>query len=733
MKSKQCFFTFCLLFHFWGLAVSQDLPENFPHLPFHLTARPWTASSLEKSDYLKVLEEVCHVMAKHQDQNGAIIDPFLRREHQYSTPYFAYTVGTLLSVGKASHLKASGIMAMENATAALAGGYAKIPDAHGEFFISPLSEGLKLYKDFVSEKQYQEWEKRMQTPISEIMENQEGRINNWRTYAMKGEWNRVKNGFAAKSSATDFIENAWNEKSQRLRIIPDKWSMYQDWSSDPQSLAVEAVGRGNLIGLTLDGYDGPAASEIKKAVRKGTAITLLLQAPDGQAPSNGRTDNHVFNDVLYLLGFEAMAEDALQMGDSLLAGRYRRGAYLAFQSIKRWQREDGDWKGSFFVTKNFFDPADRIGYQPASQWGNYTGAIAYHLAEAFHVRQSMVKEVPSPTEIGGYAFTTDPAFSTFTANAGGMQVVVNLRGASVPKYGLSWTPLGVNRFSRVNWDARLGPSDGEHDLKGQTASGEFQSGVTFGPEWKIDGQWVRISDLPRDYRVIPEVEFVHPLLVKFKLLYTYVTGMGGPYFSQEFTVTPDGIMTRLKSLQNIPFGLTVPLLENDGRPLINNITDRIASTAYDKNGDEQNFISLNSNLVINKDSPAIQSTYGWLKPLRFQTDSLSNDVFIYPRNSSEPHAKEFLDSFQWLENGFSSILGTVSGNLYIGRTSAGGEGRALDINGNGEIDVQFDQLCRFILQLEEGKVVHAEADRKVKMIYRNKEYLLTPFQPLPID
>ena len=41
-------------------------------------------------------------------------------------------------------------------------------------------------------------------------------------------------------------------------------------------------------------------------------------------PPNGRTDNHAFNDILYQLIFEAMAQQSWQRGDTYLAGQYRR-------------------------------------------------------------------------------------------------------------------------------------------------------------------------------------------------------------------------------------------------------------------------------------------------------------------------------------------------------------------------------------------------------------------------
>ncbi|MEX2514364.1 MAG: hypothetical protein WD398_15780 [Cyclobacteriaceae bacterium] len=736
-----------VLYFFWfghSTVNAQDLPVTLPNLPFHLTSKPWDPAKPDKSAFLDVIAATCKVVARHQNASGAIIDPYLKREHQYATPYFAFAVGVLLNAGRAHDLREAGIHAMEHSTGNFAAGTKAIPDEHGEFFISPLSHALELYRPHVAPEKYRLWEDRMKTPLDVVMQNFEGRINNWRTYAMKGEWTRVKMGLVDREKAVDFIETAWHELSQRIRIVHDKWNLYQDWSSDPQSLAVEAVGRSNLIALVMEGYDGPSAAEMKLAIRQGTQTSLLLQAPDGQAPANGRTDNHIFNDVLYQLAFESLAEDAWAERDSVLAGQYRRAADMAFQSILRWQRTEEPWKGSFYITKNQFEPSLRVGYQPASQWGNYTGAIIQHLGEAYLTRQSTIPIFPSPTEIGGYAFKTDDQFGAFFANAGGLQLVANLRGASVPKYNLSWTPLGVIRISMAGWDARLGPSDGEHDLEAgtrvdlRTANGDTldtyrsQSGVTFGPEWIERDHWVRIADLAANYQAHPEIHFVHPLLVKFTLHYSYVTGRGGPYFKQEFILTPDFIVTRLSSPQSLPFGLTVPLLENDGGPLQVGIEHNMVYTGYKNPGDRQYFMGLNSDTQINQEAPSIQSTYGWLKPIRFESKASSVDVLVYPKSPEDIEASALLSSFQWTKEGFSTALNKVGENYYLGPSSAGGEGTGMDLDGNGEEDVQFNLSCQFIFRMEGNKITWAEADQTVMMEYAGKKYVLPASQPVPI-
>ena len=109
------------------------------------------------------------------------------------------------------------------------------------------------------------------------------------------------------AEATATIEQAWISQ-QRQRFAADPWDLYHDRSSDPDSLNVEAVGRGNLLALIQLGYNGPSAEEIRRLVETGTRTTLMLQDPTGQAPANGRTDDHVWVDIGYQLSFEVMAE-----------------------------------------------------------------------------------------------------------------------------------------------------------------------------------------------------------------------------------------------------------------------------------------------------------------------------------------------------------------------------------------------------------------------------------------
>jgi hypothetical protein len=656
------------------LLLAATLSGQIVERGFHLTARPWQALNTSRGHYLDVIEGVVRFSIKHQNDQGAIIDPYLKREHQYATPYFAFAAITLVHEGRAPDLLPNAVRAMEHATKCFAGGRDAIPDKHGEFFIPVLTGALPVFKGHVPESKLAAWTDRLRTPRERITGTN---FNNWETYPMKGEWMRVLAGLAPREAAIDYIETAWRERQQK-RIAAPPFFLYHDLTSNPDTLNVEAVGRGNLLGLIHLGYDGPAAPAIRQAVETATRNTLYLHDPTGQAPTNGRTDDHVWVDIGYALAFEVMAVRT-QKTDPWLAGQFRRAATLAFQNVQRWRRPDG----SFSVTKNWFDPALRVGYQLASQYSNYNGSFMYHLAEIFHVRAADVAEQPAPAEIGGYAFQLDDQFATAFANAGGMQVHFNLREQPSETHGNWWTPLGVVRIARPGWDTRLGPSDGGLTKDGRVSL--IPEGATGPAEWSA--------------------EFVSPLLIRCSV--KYANGA-----EHRFVITPDGVL----AASDRP--VMLPVLENDGRPLRVAATDRIVTTSYGAGSDQQAFLAIEG--AVTKSGKSLRSTYGDLQPY-----IATGPVFIYPRNPAEPTADAVLKSFRRTNNGFTSVLGRVEGNLYIGRTSAGGRGTAIDLNGDGKPELTFDRECSFVLQLRNGMPTAIEADGKVIATQRGRRIQLT--------
>lgn len=579
--------------------------------------------------YLDTVEGICRVLASFQNDDGAVIDPWLQMEHQYSTPYFAAAVGVLLHEGRAPDLKDAGIRAVERTMVAIAGGHATIPDGHGEFFLAPLASIVTHYETVVSRETMDRWRKVARKPIDEIIEGRGVKINNWRSYAMHGEAARAQAGLADRQETESFLIDAWRYRTQQERIVNDRHNLYQDWNGDPQSHAVEAVGRVNLLAL---GAQGGALDGLNDALRTGTAYTLRLQDPTGQCPPNGRTDNHVFNDVLYCLAFHMMAA---RTDDVALRGQYLRAARLSFQSIARWKESDGDRAGAFFVTKNRFDPGERVGYQPASQFTNYNATIALHLAEAYAYakEQQDWEERPAPSEVGGFVLESDPAFGSVTANAGGLQVFLNLRGDSVPKYGDYWTPLGAVRFSKKNWDSRLGPPDGHYDAR-------ERRGVSFAPAWKEGSKWVHLSERARDYRGVLTVDRSEGDTVLFHVLYAPVTGVGGPTFYHYFYLTPQAVRATLVSPNDVEFGVTLPVLTDDGTALDVTARARYVTTHYPGGTDAQSFYAMDDGGRIETDGDALRSAVGWIQPYLQTSDTGSVTTLIYPQRGGEPAVQD---------------------------------------------------------------------------------------------
>jgi hypothetical protein len=246
------------------------------------------------------------------------------------------------------------------------------------------------------------------------------------------------------------------------------------------------------------------------------------------------------------------------------------------------------------------------------------------------------------------------------------------------------------------------------------------------------GAWVGLAEMADDYQGTVLREFVHPLLVRFDVLYSPVTGVGGPPFHLEFTVTPDGVLVTLRCLGRARFGLTIPLLEDDGRPLETVREGPILSTRYPGKDDVQAFLLLDEDSQT-ETGDAVMSAYGLLRPVRVTAPGDSISVFVYPHGAGDPPARAVLDSFRLFEGGFESMLGAAGPREYRGRHSAGGLVEALDVNGDGETDLTFPEPCGVLVQRNHDGTWVVEVDRPVTAtIAAGKEYALTRHTPVSV-
>ena len=714
------------------------LPATLPVTSFHLTARPWAALGIPTSSYLDRIQGECNYWIAHQNASGAIIDPITSSETEYCTAFYAYAVGTLLKSGRittADPLFSSGTSAMTHAIGIM------ISSGEPNFFLPPLVGALNLYAPYVSAAQLTTWKSSTNPGLGQHFTSPY-LGGNWATYWLKGEWLQALQSppLLSVSLATADIESDWTTY-QKTSINNTRWKLYHDNSSDPDTLSVEVVGRGNLLALDELGYNGASAAEMNSITEAGTQMSLLMQDPSGQNPANGRTDDHCWVDAGIQDTYEALAEK-FKTSNPTLAGQYRHAAMLAFKNLDRWKRSDAGWAGSFYVTKNFFSPSLRVGYQNASQYATYNNSLSYHTAESYNTRVSAITEKPAPTEIGGYALNTDTnplaanSFAAAFANAGGMSMEVDLRGDTVISHGGVWSALGVVRFGRPNWDTRLGPSDGVNTT---TTSGEGAAvtgpGVSFAPTWVESGAWVRMASVPVRYSGTFTTTLATPVLTKCQVVWAPKSGQTGPTFTQNYILTPDGILCQTtRTTGTNTWGVTCPVLQNDGVITMTqsvSAANRIASVKYPAGTDTENFILLNTNGDAMVSETALRSSYGDLTPVRTTTADSTHSVFIYPQGSGDPTAATVRDSFVLTDvDHFSSSVGSVNGTLYVGRTSAGGTGSSIDLNGDGTADVTFSASCSFILQLSGGVVTGVETDSNVTATIQGQPYTVTAYTPI---
>jgi len=586
---------------------TSSLPADLPDFHWHLTARPWHPVATPRGDWLAQMDRAVHVLAPCQywnrantsdPTNGAIIDPCDHREIQYGTPMFAFNVAVLLTEGRGSDLVTNGVRALDRASLNIATGFAN--DGHGEFFCAPMVKAVEMYEKLqprystvITPDRLAAWQERLRTPRPAFMHLMVRQ--NWRTFAMKGEWLRQRDGYI--TDGVPWIERSWTnwiEGDQQSRFLSDRddyhlnpfFNLYHDSrpgpatttavgpsysGADPQTYAYHGAASANLLDMIVNGYNGPSAGEMRELIGRGLRSSLLLLGGAGEAPAGGRTGEHCWDDTIYAGAFEKMAGEVWPRGDARLAGEFRHAARLLLQSHARFQQEDG----LFSITKNQFPPAWKNHYANWSGVANYEGFDLACLAEALLADRPEISERPVPSEIGGYAVNLDPSFASVFLNAGGLQAQICLRGET-DNYGLvQWHTLGITRFSRVGWDGRLGPGAGG-------VNSDFSAGVSFAPVFYENGKWVPVFLEPKRFVGHFAPEFVHPLLVRGMYTIGPVDGQPGPSFALSLTLTPDGALVDARRVSGTnDFGVVWPLLSFDGQTVLRrNIGEAIASVAY---------------------------------------------------------------------------------------------------------------------------------------------------------
>jgi hypothetical protein len=287
-----------------------------------------------------------------------------------------------------------------------------------------------------------------------------------------------------------------------------------------------------LASILAEGYRGPMFETYRDALWKGAWTSLFMQSPFGEAPTGGRSAQHIWNEAQSAVTYEIYAAQYARHGKTAEAGAFQRAAHLSLRCIERWIRPDG----TGYVVKNRYPIEAQHGYERYSAQSQYNLLSCWLLAVSYLYADDSIEERPSPAEVGGFVVHI-PDFHKVIANAGGTYVEYDTSG------DLHYNPTGLIRIHLKGSNPQLGPSDGAvHKFDPKTKEDLGGENLCVGPAWQdASGTWHRLASRSVG-TVSPKVEILEesPSQVRFRVVYEGDFD-GASRITESLTVEPNGV------------------------------------------------------------------------------------------------------------------------------------------------------------------------------------------------
>lgn len=435
----------------------------------------WKATGLERDEYLRLIQGIVRFFAQFQNDRGAIIDPYEKRERQYSTPAFALAAAALVASGREATRLAACVRAMEAASADVADGRAV--DGHADFFTVLLVHADMMLRHAVPESVAAGWRRNLERIVPERIYRYRpasAEIHNWNLVAVAGESLRTRAGLGQSER---WVEASLARQLEHFTAA----GMYRD-PADP--MAYDHFARLWVLDLVDEGYGGQHAKVLDGLVERGAWTSLFMQSPWGEIPCGGRSAHHQWNEAEQAVTFESFARRAARRGDTAAAGAFKRAAHLSAQSIGRWVRPSGE----LWIVKNRLDPLLRHGYESYSFHSQYNLLAAAMLALAWLRADDRVAEAPCPADTGGFGLALQPPFHKVFLAASGMFVEIDT-GADAHH-----NPTGILRVHHRDLPPET-LSDGTSPACEYQLPSKPTRSLALGPAWRgRDGRWHALAE-----------------------------------------------------------------------------------------------------------------------------------------------------------------------------------------------------------------------------------------------
>jgi hypothetical protein len=367
-------------------------------------------------DYLPLIEGCVDFFRHHQNEAGAIIDPFAHSEIQYSTPAFSLAAAILVDQRGRQDLLSPAALAFDFSLHALANG--TTANQHADFYIPMLMHAHRILAGRVPGAEAGAWADLLRALVPEHTYRDTGGGGNWNLVNVSGEFLRRKDGLVAPDQRD--AQMAYLERClQKQQAAFTRFGMYEDPYSP---LAYDAFPRLWLEdAMDDDAFESPLRQSVLEWLTLGGLSTLLLLSPSGEWACGGRSSNHQWNEAEVAVIAEVNARRWKAAGRQDVAGAFKRAAHLALTSMRRWRRPTGE----LWIVKNFASPVERFGYEGYSFFSQYNLLPMAMLAIAYSHADDSIPEHPLPGEAGQYVFDIRDRFHKVCAAAGGYYALID--------------------------------------------------------------------------------------------------------------------------------------------------------------------------------------------------------------------------------------------------------------------------------------------------------------------
>ena len=508
----------------------------------------FSPTGLVRADYLALIAGEIDFWKKQQNADGAIIDPYLKNEVQYSTPAFAHAAAGLVAWSAREDLVEPAAKALDWAVRRLAD--RKAASAHEDFYPPMIAHAMRLLKPHVPPARYEQWENDVRRFEPRRTYRKEPGSMNWNIVSASGEALFFKLGLRPD---TDYPETSILAQG---RHFTSPSGLYVEGP-----MAYDLFPRLFLCDLLASGYQGESRANLEEMMRRGAIASLFMQSPWGELPAGGRSAHHQWNEAQQCAVFEIYAARALREQDPWLAGVYKRAAHLALRSMQRWVRPSGELQ----IVKNWVDPEKTHAYEGYSTHSQYNllPMSMLSLAAFYSGDTEAVKEAPAPADVGGYVFEV-PELHKIFANAGGAYVEIDKNAD--PHYDAT----GLIRVHFPEISPQLGPSDSVLSAPAYRVPGGKRppAATGVGVAWQdAEGSWHSLGELGHGLIQKTTLSKVseEPGEVRFTVTYEG-SFFGATAVVENYRITPARVeATATVTGYSGPLRYLWPVLADDGR------------------------------------------------------------------------------------------------------------------------------------------------------------------------